>query len=397
MADIKAEPVAVQTAELTPSDFDKLFGNEGVEVVDSNITQTIDSLPQNIDPDELLAQIDSITKNSNKDGSKKSTSSQSESGRNDAPPQDDKPVDETGGSQEKVLGDEGKNVLKNTVDYLISQGLWSDFEGRDKLEIDDKTYADLAVRQAQEQAYQLFDNMVNRLGDYKVIIEHVAKGEDPSEIIDLFKEQEKVKHIDTSTEQGKLAKIEGYYRDIIGWKPERIGKFINRIVEDKEVDDALSDIEEDYDNYYNRQLEAIENQTKEQERLNQQRQQNFINSIKQELDKDNTLSTSEKRMISDGVLKLNNKLADGTMVNNFYLKFAEIQSDPVRFIQLARYVLDEKSFLDKISKQESSKANQKAFSFIKGNAAATANKNDSVANDDSKLKSADFSSIFKKK
>jgi len=51
-------------------------------------------------------------------------------------------------------------VLKNTVDYLISQGLWSDFEGREDLEITQETYAELAARQAQNSAYDILDELV---------------------------------------------------------------------------------------------------------------------------------------------------------------------------------------------------------------------------------------------
>ena len=44
--------------------------------------------------------------------------------------------------------DNVSNVLSNTAEFLIKEGLWVDFEGREDLEMTQEVWADLSVKQA---------------------------------------------------------------------------------------------------------------------------------------------------------------------------------------------------------------------------------------------------------
>ncbi len=94
-------------------------------------------------------------------------------------------------SQEDV--DQSKVILKNTVNFLIEKGIWQDFDGRDDLELDEETYAELAVKQDEARLTDKFNELVDSTGDYgEAIISHIKNGGNPDEIIDIFKEQKQV-------------------------------------------------------------------------------------------------------------------------------------------------------------------------------------------------------------
>lgn len=310
---------------------------------------------------------------------------------------EDGEVDED--STETPENPEIKELLTNTVNYLVDKGLWVDFEGREDLEITQEVWAELSAKQAQFTASQMFNELLDQSGDYgKAIIEHVSRGGDPNEIIDIFKEQKSVQSIDTSTEEGKTLKIETYYKDVLGWKDSRVQKHLSRLIENDEVDEEFETVEESYNKYYNDKVQAAQEKTQEEERKRIEQQKAFVNSIKEVLDSDSSLSIPEKNIIASSILDLKHKLPNGQKVNDFYLKFAELQSNPKDYVELVQFIMDKEGYLGKIRKRESTKANKEAFNFIKGNRAVAKSTSQNVAIDtnSSKQKGTDFSFILKK-
>ena len=294
-----------------------------------------------------------------------------------------KPIVKEGASDEKEPADPGEdpvgpvkvnesdvnNVLKNTVDYLISSGKWVDFEGREDLEITQETYAELAAKQDEFRVNNLFDELVNSTGDYgKAIFSHIKNGGNPDEIIDLFKEEKQVSKIDTSTEEGKQSLIEKYYKDVLGWKPEKVDKTVKRLVTDNAIDEEFTDVKDMYDAHYKKRLNELDFQAKAVERQNEERQANFVNSIKSALNSSEDLTPTDKDLIARSILQFNHKLQNGQKVNDFYLKFAEVQSDPKEYIDLIRFIMDKKKYISSINRKKETAANVKAYNFIKGNA-----------------------------
>lgn len=291
-------------------------------------------------------------------------------------------------------------VLKNTVDYLVNQGLWVDFEGRENLEITEEVYAELAAKQAQHTAYEIVNELIDSTGAYgKAIISHIKNGGNPDEIIDLFKEQKSIDSIDTSTEDGKQAKIEKYYSEVLGWKPQKVEKLVRRLIADGEIETEFADVEEQFNEYYNKKLEAIEEERKAVEFENKRKQEVFVNSIKEALDEDPSLNAREKQIIASSILDFRHNLGNGQKVNDFYVKFAEMQADPKKYIKLVRFVMDGDNYEKQIQVQEKSKAAKEIFSFIKGNQTINKTKNQTIeANENprkNKKQGTDFSLLVK--
>lgn len=320
---------------------------------------------------------------------------------------DDKKVDDKDdkGSEDDDKGNDENNesvkeVLKNTVEYLINSGQWVDFEGRENLEITQEVYADLVAKQDEHRVSQMFSELLDSTGEYgKAIISHIKTGGNPDEIIDLFKEQKQIEQMDSSTEKGKQSIIEKYYSEVLGWKPEKVEKTIKRLVEDNDIESEYKDVKELYDSHYESKLEELQEEAKNAERLARQKQEAFVSNIREALNEDSTLTSKDKALIASSILDFRHQLDNGQKVNDFYIKFAEMQADPKKYIKLVRYVMNPEGFENTIKKKEESNAAAKAFSFIKGNAALNKNKNVSIDINDNpskKTKGTDFSFAIKK-
>jgi len=292
-------------------------------------------------------------------------------------------------------------VLKNTVDFLVKEGLWADFDGRDGLEITQEVYADLAAKQTQHAAYEIVNELIDSTGDYgKAIIQHIKAGGNPDEIIDLFKEQKSLEQIDTSTEQGKQAKIEKYYSEVLGWKTEKVAKVVKRLVEDNEVDSEFKDVEELYNKHYQEKLAETQKQVTAQQDEVKRKQAVFVNSIKSALDEDATLLPRDKQLIASSILDFKHQLDNGQKVNDFYVKFAEMQQDPKKYIKLVRFVMDAENYEKQLRTQEQSKAAKDVFNFIKGNETLKKTANSQININEDRTKKAtgtNFSFALKQK
>lgn len=338
--------------------------------------------------------------------------SDDEGGKDDTPPKDDKegkkedaPKKDDGEPAEDKDFDTGtpeevSKVLKNTVDYLVQQGLWEDFEGREGLDITQENYAELAAQQEQYKINQMFSELVDSTGAYgKAIISHIKNGGNPDEVIDIFKEQKQIEAIDTNNESGKEMLVTKYYKDILGWKQEKIEKNIKRLISDNELDSEFNDVKDLYKQHHDQQLAKVQEQQQEKEKVQKERQQAFYSNIKEAIDIDETLSPQEKRTIASSVLDFKHRLDNGQRVNDFYVKFAEMQANPKEYVKLVKFVMDPEKYEKTIEKKESSAAAKKAFNFIKGNAAVEKAKSASVTIKDkqsgSSYKGTDFSFAIK--
>lgn len=323
--------------------------------------------------------------------------------------EDNKKPETTDKTKDKIENEEpheqiktvDNNILKNTVDYLVSSGKWVDFEGREDLEITEEVYADLVAKQDEYRVNSMFNELLDSTGDYgKAIITHIKQGGNPDEIIDLFKEQKQLTQIDTSTETGKQQLIEKYYSEVLNWKPEKVVKTVKRLITDNEIDSEFQDVKEMYDKHYQERLQEINETNKAKEQQEAQRQQAFVNNINSVLEEDKSLTQSDKALIAGSILDFRHKLPNGQKVNDFYIKFAEKQADPREYVDLVRFIMDKKGYLESIHRKEKTSTNKAAFNFIKGNAALNKTTTAQVEINDSrtnKTKGTDFSFALRKK
>ena len=303
------------------------------------------------------------------------------------------------GDNKNVDTDEIKSALKSTINHLIEKGIWKDFDGRDELDIDSETYAQLAAQQEEVKINEMFSELLDSTGDYgKAIINHIKNGGNPDEIIDIFKEQKQTEAIDTKTDDGKIAIVQKYYNEVIGWKPEKISKFIKTLVEDNSLEAESTEIEEKYNTYYQAKLKEIEFAEEQKKIQAKESRDKFVNTFKETLNSFGDLTDKEKKTIEKAVTEYNVKLPNGQKVNEFYVKFAEFQNDPKKFVKLAQFIVDHENYEKKKDLNAETKASKKAFTFIK-NGAALSNKSGVSTPEkekEQKQTGTDISKLFKK-
>lgn len=272
--------------------------------------------------------------------------------------------------KDKVPAEQINAVLKNTVDYLVKTGQWVDFDGRENLEMTEEVYADLVSQQDEYRVTDMFDKLVDSTGAYgKAIINHIKNNGNPDEIIDIFKEQNKVNQIDTSTEAGKQSLIEKYYTEVLGWKPDKVQKTIKRLITDDEIGTEFTDTKDLYEKHYAKQLAEVNKAANDQKEAEKVRTKQFTDSIKAAIDEDTTITPQQKAILASNVLDFKHKLADGRKVNDFYVKFAEMQANPKEYVRLVQFVMNREAYEKQRDLEKTTKIAKDTFNFVKGNAA----------------------------
>jgi ribosomal protein S8 len=271
-----------------------------------------------------------------------------------------------------------KNVLKSTVDFLVEKGVWEDFENRDQMEIDQETYAQLVIEQDKRRIQGMFEELVDSTGPYgKAIIDYVKNGGNPDEIIDLFKEQKQIDSIDVETVDGQRELIKHYYTEVMGWKSEKAEKYISNLVLSNELESEAQEVKELFGKFYQKEAEKLNRERQEFAEKQRKAEEDFASNIRSTLKERKDLSITERKMVEDYLLNYDQRLPNGHMVNKFYVNFAKIQANPSDYVDLVLHVMDKQKFIQKIQKQEQSKATEKAFNFIKGNGAISNKKGSS--------------------
>lgn len=293
-----------------------------------------------------------------------------------------------------------KGILKSTVDFLIEKGEWFDFEGREDLDIDEKKYAELALKQTQAKVSEMFNELVDSTGPYgKAIIGFVSKGGDPEQIIDIFKEKKEVESFDTSSEDGKKALISKYYKEVLNWKGDRIDRHISGLIANDELDTESSEITNLFDEYHKKELQRISEKQEIELEKEREREERFKDSIVSAIDSRKDISEKDKKLLEKSILQYSNKLADGTQVSDFYVKFAKTQSNPEEYIDLVRFVMDKEAYIKSLKKEIENKVTEKTFNFVKGNTALSNKKGsgyDKIDRNSNKIVDFDFGLKSKK-
>lgn len=267
------------------------------------------------------------------------------------------------------------SVLKTTVDYLIESGQWQDFEGREDLDVTEEVYANLVREQDQLRVKGMFEELVDSTGPFgKAIIEFVKNGGSPDEIIDLFKEQKQVESISIDAIDGQKDMIKHYYTEVMGWKPEKVEKYISQLMLSGEVENEAKETKELFSNFYKKEAERLNKERGEYAAQQKQAEVEFETNIRNTIKDRKDLSLSERKTVEDYLLSYDQRLPNGNMVNKFYVNFAKMQANPADYVDLVLFTMDKQKFMQKVQTQEKTKAAAETFKFIKGNAAVSTKK-----------------------
>jgi hypothetical protein len=266
--------------------------------------------------------------------------------------------------------DDVKAFLKARVNFLVEKGEWQPFEGIEEVEWDEETFAEIELKQREFTRQMMRDELLDSFGPYgKQIAEYSANGGDPDDLIDIFKEQIQVQNFSIDTEEQQRELVYKYETEFLGKKPERVTKYINTLIADKELADEASAAKEAMESKLKEKAEEIQKaqlDTIEQEKEKQRRiVKDFSDSVSSYLNSSKEISTKEKQEIINVLTKFDKKLKNGTPVNEFYFKFAEFKKNLPDYIELVRFVLNPKGYKKAAITEGKNAATEKSFKLIR--------------------------------
>lgn len=254
---------------------------------------------------------------------------------------------------------------KSIVDYLIEEELFLDFEGRDNLELNEQSFADLLKEQVKyitsktiEEEKQSFGSTASQLLDY------LKNGGSIEEFSKNYSQEIDIISIDLDNSKNQEKVIREYY-EAIGWEENKISRYINRLKD--EGDEEFKQESQECQNKLVKEIQAERDQIlKEQEAANLERKQyidTFNKKTKEAIYKELEISDKEKKELDNYLYKHTVKDEQGRTYSDFYKDFVNIQKDPIKYAKLVSIV---KNF-DKVETKEKieNQLNKKTFNFLK--------------------------------
>lgn len=251
-----------------------------------------------------------------------------------------------------------KGILQKKLDrYNISSSVNIDDLSEEEL-VEFEEELDKEILDSRYESLKQVDKNV------KTILDYIEVGGDPKKIAKLFEEQQTISKIDTSTTQGKINLIKTYYSEVHGWDESKVIKKIERLQATNTLDDELSDVEESYNEYFERRVEEeqIKQQEEEQRKIaiENRRYQTFTENL-QGLQIDKKL---KKDMLDVAVGKGS---LNGNTIDILDYKIMEFQADPNKFIKLVHFLTSPDNYDDFIKQQKQNQTvieqSKKGFSF----------------------------------
>lgn len=258
---------------------------------------------------------------------------------------------------------------KSIVDYLIEEELFFDFEGREDLDLNEQSFADLLKEQVKyiasktvEEEKQSFGSTASQLLDY------LKNGGSVEQFTKNYSQEVDITSIDLDNSKNQERVIRDYY-EAIGWEDAKINKYITRLKD--EGDDEFKQESQECQAKLVKEIQAEREQIlKEQEDANLERKQyieTFNKKTKEAIYKELEISDKEKKELENYLYKHTVKDEQGRTYSDFYKDFVSIQKDPVKYAKLVSIV---KNF-DKVETKEKveNQANKKVFNFLKTSSA----------------------------
>jgi hypothetical protein len=371
---------------------DEILGGKQPEVKDTKEDKVEKVQPSSLQSVDIIDDLDALLDEDEKEADEEEEEKEEKKSKKSK--KEEKSEDLEDNDQAQVSA-----VLKNTVNYLVEKGIWSDWDGRDTAEIDENMYAEIAAQQDQHRVSKMFSELVDQTGPYgKAIIEFVNQGGNPDEILDIFKKEKEIENFSVDSEDGQKALITKYYKDVIGWNEGKIARHLSTLIANEELLTEVDDVKALYDKHHEQELTRINKEQAEYAQAQKAREDGFKKTITTAIAK-TSLPEKEKREIQSSVLEYKNKLPNGQLVSDFYIRFAEIQSNPEEYIDYVRFAMNKEAYLKSIKSEINNKIVDKTFDFVKGNTALKSTKGtyEDVKRDEKKIQEFDFGFTNKRK
>jgi hypothetical protein len=346
-------------------------------------TKTQESIPEFSDDDDDLFASDDEEEDQNK--GKKKTETKKPVKEEEPEEDDDEPLEEDDDELEEEEPEEDdenkdkgndedadiKDFLKARVDLLIKKGEWADFEGSEDFEWNEDSFAEMELQQRNYQKQQMREELLDGFGPYgREIAEYAAKGGDPDKIIDIFKEQQRVESLSLETEEDQRAIVLKYETEFLNKKPERVKKYIDSLIADKELAAYAAEAKESMEEALTQQSQDLQAEQDAKVKASQVKQEQnmkkFQSDVSTLVNSMTDIPADEKKQLLNVLTKFDKKLKNGTPVNEFYFKFDNFRKDLPNYVKLVRFVLNPEKFIKSIENNGKSAATEKAFKLARG-------------------------------
>lgn len=192
---------------------------------------------------------------------------------------------------------------------------------------------DSAIIDSRWNSLKSVDKNVGKLLDF------LENEGDPKDMVALFKEQSALSKIDISTEVGQQQMIKSYYKNILGWDEDKADKKIERLAASGSLSEEAIDIEEAYnDHYEKKQAEVAKVQ---QEKVTAARQREY--QKKSVFESSLVTNRVPKRLADEykqtafgkGIIKGTNE-----EISILDYKIMQMQTNPDMFLKLVQFATD---------------------------------------------------------
>jgi len=270
---------------------------------------------------------------------------------------------ETAVSTESIDKD---SMYKASIEYFKSIGkLPEDFELEEGTVLDDDGYAQV-LDYKDEYTYNLIKEEVRaeyteKLGDN--IIKFLENGGDYSKFAELVKEQSTILELNIATDSGQKAIVSKYYKEILGWRDEKIEKHIDRLFNDGELQEEATDLKAKFDEHYNQEqadLVARQERQKQKElKMLETQKTNFSKVLTEK-----GLSQKDTTEYINYVFEDGYKLPDGSIITPLDYEILLIQRDPEKLSELVQFLKDKEGYIKKKAIEINNPKIDKTFSTI---------------------------------
>lgn len=273
--------------------------------------------------------------------------------------------EEGGGTDDggEELDDETARIMfSNTYRHLVNQGIWNEVEGEgfDPDNMTPEVWAQVAIQQATETAHAFFDELVDRTGKYRNILDHAMRNGDPEDIINLFKEERYNDSLDLKQPADQKEIIRRYHINLLEWDKDTTESFINKAEADNELEKYATLADKQYKKHFKSQLDQRNMELKAREDKAAQDRLHFVETMTAVID-DTKLSNDKKQFLKKSLFTSSVQLSPTRSVTPFQAAMLKMQQNPQEYLDLIRFVMDRKAYLEAATAKKDNNTTQSAF------------------------------------
>jgi hypothetical protein len=272
--------------------------------------------------------------------------------------------------KEKLASEESKIDRTQYYKLLVESGEWypvTDDTGKplEDIELDDETFQELAIKQAQWKADEVLQEREQELGEqYKSFVEFMKNGGKVEYLARFEADQKDVESYDP-TDPDQAEELIKNYQLAIGTSDKNTKSYIE-FLKDKGAEALQEAAEEAKVSLVKAIQEERDTLIKEQEqqaKIFKESQEKYIKTLKEIIHKD-SLPDREKKDLEKFYFDAKHPIDNGRKASEYFLKVQEIQSDPTKFLKLVKFIKDFESYEDK--KVTEKEVTKKTFQLFRG-------------------------------